>query len=134
MEEDKIQDSQSQDPEIQSLDERQGTPDGQPRISQTITREVYQELTPKNVETEHLKNVIVSLSSKIVTTNDLEKELETVITTLNQNEESRVVLQNQLGESSSLVQQRAEETKAREDELNDEIEKLSKRVDQLGAD
>lgn len=134
MEEDKIQDSQSQEPEVQTPDGRQGSPDGQQRVSQTISREIYQELTPKSVETEHLKNVIVSLSSKIVTTNDLERELETVVTTLNQNEEARVVLQSQLGESSNLAQQRSEETKAREDELNTEISRLRTRVDELGAD
>jgi len=124
MEEDKNQNSPG----------NEGEGDGSQSHSHIITRETYQELTPKNVESEHLKNIIVSLSSKIVTTNDLEKEIETVTITLNQNEEARTTLQSQLGNASSLAHQRAEETKAREDEMNQEINSLRTNVDKLDSD
>jgi chromosome segregation ATPase len=66
-----------------------------------------------------------------VTTNDLEKEIETVVTTLNQNEEARGTLQSQLGHVSSQANQRAQETHQRETELNAEINRLRQRVDEL---
>lgn len=97
----------------------------------TTIREYYTELNPKTVETEHLKNVIVSLSSKIVTTNDLEKEISTVADSLNQSEEARSKLHQQLNEASNSANQRAEETHKRETELNNEVERLRQEVDEL---
>lgn len=104
--------------------------DNQTHVRTTI-REYYTELSPKTVETEHLKNVIVSLSSKIVTTNDLEKEISTVVDTLNQSEEARSKLHQQLNDAANSANQRAEETHKRETELNNEIERLRQEVDEL---
>lgn len=83
------------------------------------------------METEHLKNVIVSLSSKIVTTNDLEKEVATYVVTMQENDAARQRMRDQLGEASSTAQQRAQETHQRETSLNQEINRLRNRVDEL---
>ena len=75
--------------------------------------------------------MIVSLSSKIVTTSDLEKELETYVSTLKHNEDARGSLQRQLQDASSRAQQRAIETQERENQLNAEINRLRNQVDDL---
>jgi chromosome segregation ATPase len=73
----------------------------------------------------------VSLSSKIVTTNDLEREISTVVNTVNQSEEARRGLHGQLSVASNLSNQRAGETQVRETELNNEVERLRQEVDEL---
>ena len=75
--------------------------------------------------------MIVSLSSKIVVTNDLEKEITTHTETIKESEQARLNLQNQLGEASNLALRRANETQGRETQLNGEINSLKKNVDGL---
>ena len=97
----------------------------------SFNREIVRNISEKDVESEHLKNVIISLSSKIVTTNDLEKEIDTFTKTVRHHEEARTSLQRQLGDAGSQAQERSEETKRREVELNNEINDLNARGDNL---
>ena len=83
------------------------------------------------VENEHLKNVIVSLSSKIVTTTDLEKQLKSYSSALKENEEGRAKLRGDLGDAGNQAQQRANETHQRETNLNEEVKNLRTEVDNL---
>ena len=78
-----------------------------------------------------MKNVIVSLSSKIVTTNDLEKEIVTYQTTLQENDNGRARMRDQLSDASRQAQQRSNETQQRENELNLDIKNLKENVDRL---
>lgn len=96
-------------------------------------RHIIKNLSDDWVESEHLKNVIVSLSSKIVTTTDLEKELNTYTETLRDNDAARARLRDQLGDASSQAQQRSNETQAREIELNSIIQGLRDNVDSLNG-
>ena len=86
--------------------------------------QTYQNLNEEWVESEHLKNVIVSLSSKIVTTNDLEKQITTYQSTLKENDDARAKLRDNLGDASSSAEERANETHARETDLNNQINSL----------
>jgi len=97
----------------------------------TFTREFIRNINEKDVESEHLKNVIVSLSSKIVTTNDLEKEVVTYVTTLKQNEEARSGLQRELNQASKSASERAQETHKKDSDYNSEINRLRTKVDEL---
>lgn len=104
----------------------EGSPDRQGEHTPQV-----QSINEEWVDNEHLKNVIVSLSSKIVTTTDLEKEIVTYQTIVKDHEEARDRLRGQLGEASSSANQRAQETSQRESSLNDTIEAKSKEINEL---
>jgi chromosome segregation ATPase len=96
-------------------------------------RQTYQHLNDEWVENEHLKNVIVSLSSKIVTTTDLEKQITTYSSTLKENDAARAGLRDNLGEASQSAEQRANETHSREVDLNNQVNELKQTENTLNS-
>lgn len=96
---------------------------------QGIDKDLIQGLTEKEVQVEHLESVIVSLSTKIHTINDIEREQARNRQLVKEGEESREHLQALLHESSSKTAQRARENKEYQDKLVQENNGLRHKVD-----
>lgn len=94
-----------------------------------IDRDLVQQFTQKEVEVDHLQNVILSLSTKIHTITDMEKEQSRARVLARENDVAREHLQVTLQESATTTIHRAEETKEYENKLGAENNTLRLKID-----
>lgn len=96
---------------------------------QGIDKDLIQGLTEKEVQVEHLESVIVSLSTKIHTINDMEREQTRNRQLIREGESGREHLQVLLNESSQKTAQRARENKDYQDKLVEENKQHRNKID-----
>lgn len=97
--------------------------------SHTIDKDLIQGLTQKEVEVDHLQNVIIALSTKIHTINDIEREQTRSRQLASENDSAREHLQVTIRESATMTVQRAKENKEYQDNLGRENNQLRKDLD-----
>lgn len=100
----------------------------------TLDRDLIQGLTEKEVQVEHLESVIVALSTKINTINDMDKEQVRNRQLIQEGEEGRVHLQTVIHESSQKAASLAAQNKKYQDEVVSENNDLRNTVDRQQAD
>lgn len=100
----------------------------QTRITE-IDKDLIQGLTQKEVEVDHLQNVIIALSTKIHSINDMEKEQTRSRILIKENDDAREHLQVVIQESSQKTLHRAQETKDYQDNLGRENNSLRSKID-----
>ena len=99
-----------------------------------MDRDLIQGLTEKEVQVEHLESVIVALSTKINTINDMDKEQVRNRQLIQEGEEGRVHLQTVIHESSQKAASLAAQNKKYQDEVVSENNDLRNTVDRQQAD
>ena len=93
------------------------------------TLDLIQGLTEKEVQVEHLESVIVALSTKINTINDMEKEQVRNRQLIQEGDEGRVHLQAVITESSQRAANLAAQNKKYQDDVVSENNELRNEVD-----
>ena len=94
-----------------------------------IDKDLIQGLTEREVQVEHLESVIVSLSTKIHTINDMDREQTRSRQLIREGESGREHLQVLLNESAQKTAQRARENKDYQDKLVEENKQHRHKID-----
>lgn len=97
---------------------------GDSKDASGFDKDLIQGLTEKEVQVDHLESVIVALSTKIQTLNDMEKEQARNRQLIHEGDEGRTHLQVIIEESASQTAKRAEENKEYQEEITRENNEL----------
>ena len=91
-------------------------------------------LTKKEVEIEHLKTALYSVSTRLHALKDLEKDVQNSQALVHDSEQKRALLQQHINQSALTLKQDADNNRRYQDELANENNQLREQLAQQKAD